>query len=114
MCCTRVAENTGRNNYAKNRHLCASAQICRAISSQLSHVSTIGKKLIVAISPPLVLDKLQLINSRDLLVSLGHASKFQQVSRLRFVVLRFDKQHLIEGATYIRLGGHHVGHRPTF
>jgi len=21
---------------------------------------------------------------------------------------------LVEGATYIRLGGHHVGHRPTF
>jgi len=46
MCCTWLAENTGRKNYAKNRHLRTIAQICRAISSQLRHVSTIGKKLI--------------------------------------------------------------------
>jgi len=31
---------------AKNRHLGTIAQICRAISSQLRHVSTIGKKLL--------------------------------------------------------------------
>ena len=31
---------------AKNRHLGTIAQICRAISSQLRHVSTIGKKLV--------------------------------------------------------------------
>jgi len=30
----------------KNRHLGTVAQICRAISSQLRHVSTIGKKLV--------------------------------------------------------------------
>ena len=44
-CCTRLAESTGRkNNVAKNRHLGTIAQLCRAISSQLRHVSTIGKK----------------------------------------------------------------------
>jgi len=37
--CTRLSENTGR----KNRHLATVAQVCRAISSQLRHVSTIGK-----------------------------------------------------------------------
>ena len=31
---------------AKNRHLGTIAQLCRAISSQLKHVSTIGKKLV--------------------------------------------------------------------
>ena len=31
---------------AKNRHLGTIAQFCRAISSQLRHVSTIGKKLV--------------------------------------------------------------------
>ena len=31
---------------AKNRHFGTSAQICRAVSSQLRHVSTIGKKLL--------------------------------------------------------------------
>ena len=41
MCCTRLAENTGRK---KNRHFGTIAQLCRAVSSQLTHVSTIGKK----------------------------------------------------------------------
>jgi len=44
--CTRLAENTGRKKVAKNRHLGTIAQICRAISSQLRHVSAIGKKLL--------------------------------------------------------------------
>jgi len=44
MCCTWLAENTGRKNDAKNRHLGTITQLCRAISSQLRHVSTIGKK----------------------------------------------------------------------
>ena len=44
--CTRLAENTGRKNDVKNRYLGIIAQICRAISSQLRHVSKIGKKLL--------------------------------------------------------------------
>jgi len=43
MCCTRVAENTERKNYAKNRHLLTITQLCRAVSSQLRHISTIRK-----------------------------------------------------------------------
>ena len=46
MCCTWLAENTGRKNDAKNRHLGTIPQLCRAISSQLRHVSTIGKNLL--------------------------------------------------------------------
>jgi len=42
MCCTRLAGNTGR----KNSHFGTVAQLCRAISSELRHVSTIGKKLV--------------------------------------------------------------------
>jgi len=34
---------TGRTNYAKNRHLLTIAQLCRAISSQLRHISIIAK-----------------------------------------------------------------------
>ena len=34
-CCTRLAENTGCKEVAKNRHLGTIAQLCRAISSQL-------------------------------------------------------------------------------
>jgi len=44
MCCTRLAENTGRKKVAKNLHLGTIAELCRAISSQRIHVSTIGKK----------------------------------------------------------------------
>jgi len=45
-CCTRLAENTGRKKVSKNRHMGTIAQICRAISSQLRHVSTIGKNFV--------------------------------------------------------------------
>jgi len=46
MCCSRLAANTGRKKVAKNRHLGTIAQLCQALSSQLRHVSTIGKKLV--------------------------------------------------------------------
>jgi len=46
MRCTRLTENTERKNDAKTRHLGTIAQLCLAISSQLRHVSTIGKKLV--------------------------------------------------------------------
>jgi len=46
MRCTRLAANTGRKKVAKNRHLGTIAQLCWAISSQLRHVSTIGKKIV--------------------------------------------------------------------
>ena len=46
MCGTRLAENTGRKKVPKNRHLRTIEQLRRAISSQLRHVSTIGKKLV--------------------------------------------------------------------
>jgi len=46
MCCSRLAANTGRENFAKNRHLGTIAQLRRAISSQLRHISAIGKKLV--------------------------------------------------------------------
>jgi len=45
MICTWLAENTGRKNDAKNSHLGTIPQLCRAISSQLRHASTIGKKI---------------------------------------------------------------------
>jgi len=45
-------KNTGRKKVAKNRHLGTIAQLCRAISSQLRHVSTMGKKLVKQQCPP--------------------------------------------------------------
>jgi len=46
VCCTRLAVNTGRKKVTKNRHLGTIAQLFRAISSQLRHISTIGKNLL--------------------------------------------------------------------
>jgi len=46
MCCTRLAGNARPKKLPKIRHLGTIAQLCRAISSQLRHVSTIGKKLL--------------------------------------------------------------------
>ena len=46
MCCTRLAGNTGRKKSPKIHHLCIIAQLCRATSSQLRHVSTIRRKLV--------------------------------------------------------------------
>ena len=46
MCETRLAENAGPKKVARNRHLGTIAQLCRAISSQLRHAPTIGKKLL--------------------------------------------------------------------
>jgi len=40
---TRLAGNAGRKKSPKNRHLGTIAQLCRAISSQLRHLLTIGK-----------------------------------------------------------------------
>jgi len=81
MCCTRLAENTGRKKVAKNRHLGTIAQICWAISSQLSHVSTIGKSSDVLHMSPQYGER-QPISGWDRSGSLRHPCKFQRVSRL--------------------------------
>ena len=46
MCCTWLAGSTGRKTDAKNRHIGSIAQICSAVSSQIRHISTIGKNLL--------------------------------------------------------------------
>jgi len=45
-CCTRLAENTARKKSPKIRHLRTIAQLCRAMSLQPRHISTIGKMLL--------------------------------------------------------------------
>ena len=112
MCCSRLAANTGRKKVAKNRHLGTIAQICRAISSQLRHILTIGKKLVKQqyvfhMSPQY--GELRPTSSWDPSGSLRHPCKFQPVSRLASITAR----HLVvgvsqtlrcwtEGATYVR------------
>jgi len=66
----------------KNRHLRTIAHLCRAISSQLRHVSPIGKKLVKQQYLPhmsLQYGELRPTSGWDRFVSLGHPSKFQRV-----------------------------------
>jgi len=87
MCCTWLAENTGRKNVAKNRHLGTIARLCRTISSQLRHISTIGKKNLLSsnISSTCIHNMVNfspLYSDWDRSGSLRHPCKFQRVSRL--------------------------------
>ena len=108
----------------KNRHLCTIVQLCRAISSQLRHVSTIRKKhvkqqYVLHMSPQY--GELRPTSGWYRSYSLRHPCKFQRVSRLGSVTARHlvvgvsqTLRHWTEGATYVRQGDHHVGHWPTF
>jgi len=70
-CCPRLAENTGWKKVAKNPHLGTIAQLSRAISSQLRHVSTIGKKLIKQqICPPHVPTPHNMVNFRPIVAEI--------------------------------------------
>jgi len=77
MCCSRLAANTGRKKVAKNRHMGTIAQLRRAISSQLRHVSTIGKKFVkqqYLLHISLQYGELRPSSGLDPFVSLGHSS----------------------------------------
>ena len=108
----------------KNCHLRTIARLCRAISSQLRRVSTIGNKLLHSnISPTcpcnmVNIDPLMaeicwrvwgtpvIFNGFCVLAALLHGTLIVGVSQ--------PLRHWTEGATYIRRVGHHVGHWPTF
>jgi len=67
-----------------------------AISSQLRHVSTIGEEFVkqhYLLHASLQYAELRPINGWDVLVSLGHLSKFQWVSCLGFVTALLLHQH---------------------
>jgi len=100
-CCTRLAENTGRKKSSKIRHLGTIAQLCWAITSQLRHVSTIGKKLVkqqylLHMFPQY--GELWPTSGWDRSGSLGHPCKFQLVSRLGSITARISSS----------------GHQPNF
>ena len=108
----------------KSRHLHTIVQLCRAISSQLRHVSTIGKNLLssnicsrcphnmvsfgllVAEIDPVVWGTPANFNRFRVLAVLLHGSRVVSVSQ--------TLRRWTEGATYIRQGDRHVGHWPTF
>jgi len=75
----------------KNRHLGTIAQLCLAISSQLRHISTIRKKLVKQRCLPHISSQygeLRPPSGWDLLASLRHPCKFQQILRLGSVTAR--------------------------
>ena len=76
----------------KNRHFGTITQLCRAISSKLRHISTIGKKNLLnsntSSTCPDNIVNLRPTNSWDLLASSGHPCKFQRVSHLGSVTAR--------------------------
>ena len=121
MCCKAARWKYRTQKWWKNRHLSTIAQLCGAISSQLRHVSTIGKNYKAAISPPhvpmmnfgpLAAEIISLVwgtpanNEFRVLAALLHGTVVVGVSQ--------TLRRWTEGATYIRQGGHHVGHWPTF
>jgi len=124
MWCWWLAANAGPKKLAKNRHQGTIAQLCRAISSQLRHVSTIGKNLlssnISSVCPrnmvnfdPLAAEIVSLVwgtpanfNGFRVLATLLHVIPVVGVSQ--------TLRRWTEGAIYIRQGGHHVKHWPTF
>jgi len=93
MCCTRLAENSGCKNYAKNRPLGTIAQITRAISSQPRHASRIGKNLLNSNSSCTCPHNM--LNFGPLTAEIrwqvwGAPSKFRPVSRLGFVIAQMS------------------------
>jgi len=84
MYCTRLAVNTGCKQSPKICHLGTIAQLSRAVSSQLRHISTIGKKLVRHQYLPLSSQygERRPTNGWDQFTCLGHPSKFQQDSRI--------------------------------
>jgi len=123
MCCTWLAGNAWIKNDAKNRHLRIITQLCRAISLQLRHMLTIGKKLV---KQKYILHMSSMAHFGPLAAKIGSGVWGTPTNFNGFCVLAAllhctvvvgvsqTLQCWIEGATYIWQGGHHVGHWPTF
>ena len=108
----------------KNRHLGTIAQLCRAVSSQLRHILTIGKNLLnsnilstcfhnmvnFGLLPAEICWRVwgtpANFNGFRVLAALLHGTLLVGVSQ--------TLRRWTEVATYIRQGGHYVGHWPTF
>jgi len=89
--CTRIAENARRKKLSKIRYLRTIVQLCQAVSLQLRHVSTIGKKLVKQQYFPHMSSQygeVQPTSGWDRFSCLEHPSKFQLVLRLGFVTAR--------------------------
>jgi len=111
----------------KTCHLGTIAQLCRAESLQLRHVSTIGKKLVkqqYLLHMSAQYGELRPTNGWDLLTTWqvwgtpANFNGFRILAALLHDTLVVGVvqtlRHWTEGTTYVQQGGHHVGHWPTF
>jgi len=124
MCCTRLAGNAEPKNSPKSRHLSTIPQLCRAISSQLRHISTIGKNLLssnISSTCPYNMVNFGVLAAENVSLVWGTPANFngfRVLAPLLFGTPALGVSQTLrrwtEGATYIRQGGHHVGHWPTF
>ena len=105
----------------KIRRLGTIAQLCWAISSQLRHVSIIRKNLLNSNISPTCPSIRRLLVAEIVLLVWGTRANFNGFRVLAALlhgtpVLGVSQtlRRWTEGATYIRQGGYHVGHWPTF
>jgi len=105
MCCTWLAGNAGRKKSPKIRHLCTIAQVCWVISSQLMHISTIGKKLVKQQYGEQYGEP-RPTSGWELLASLGHLSTFQRVSRLGSVTAQHSSSGCQPNFAVLKRGRH--------
>ena len=108
----------------KNRDLGTIPQLCRAISSQLRHISTIGKKLLSSNIASICTHNM--VNFGLLTAEIGSGvwgtpanfNGFRVLAALLHGTLVVGVSQTLrrwtDGATYIRQGDHSVGHWPTF
>jgi len=93
------------------------AQLCRTISSQLRHISTVGKKLVKQQYLPhisLQYGELRPTSGWDCFVSLKHPSKFQRLSRLGSITARYSSSGRQPNFAVLNRGRHlHSAGRPS-
>jgi len=94
---------------SKNRHLGTIPQNCRAISLQLRHLSTIGKKLLssnISSTCPHNMVNLRPTSGSGRFVSLGHPCKFQLVLRLGSITARHSSSERQPNFAVLNRGRH--------
>jgi len=106
-------------NYPSGHHCTTLSDYIFAINARIDNRKKTRTKQQYLPHMSLQYGELRPTSGWDLLVILGHPSKFQRVPRLGSVTARLLGVSQIlrrwtEGATYIRQGGHHVGHWSTF
>jgi len=112
--------NTGR----KNRHFGTIAQLCRAVSSHLRHVSTIEKNMLnidTSSTCPHNMVNFGLLTADICWRVRGTTANFNGLRVLAALLhgtlvvgVNQTLRRWTDGATYIRQGDHHVGHWSTF